>query len=324
MGADASTMDRLPASEAFRRLLAEACHSEQARVDALVALAQRTIFAAVWAGPREDIRTLSNTLQVSVMPLYTQAELLAEAARRYGWQEPDGHVEMRELSAPAALRQALSRQVDLVAIDLGQPHAMELTQDEVEALVRGAKVDSEGPFAAAGRVTSELMDAVRRSTPPPGGLPPITLQSDRPPASRATPPPRIPTLRPSGPVVTAQPATAQPAPAPLPLSTEGLSLHPADRPLPEIVLTALADRLRELPEVEWAAACAGRCDDGPPRPLIALRVDPGYRERVPSIAAAVHETGHAASLQLDTVLLDDADLMRQAREQGEIFYPWRS
>lgn len=317
-------MDRIPASEAFRRLLAEACHSEQARVDALVALSQRTIFAAVWAGPREDIRTLSNTLRVTVMPLYTEADLLVEAARRYGWQKPDGTVEMRELSAPAALRQALSRQVDLVAIDLGQPHAMELTQDEVEALVRGAKLDSDGPFAAAGRVTNELMEAVRRSTPPPGGLPPITLQSDHPPVSRASPPPRIPTLRPSGPVMRAQPAVEQAAPAPVPLSADGLSLHPAEPPLPEIVLTALADRLRELPEVEWAAACTGRREDGIPRPLIALRVDPGYRDRVPSIATAVHETGRAASLQLDTLLLDDTDLMRQAREQGEVFYPWRS
>ena len=81
--------------------------------------------------------------------------------------------------------------------------------------------------------------------------------------------------------------------------------------------------LREYPEVEWA--CAMHASRGPtaPVPTIGLRVDAGFRQRVNELVSSLRRTGDAHGAGLDVILLDDAALMRSARGQGLVFYPWR-
>ena len=59
------------ATIAFRRVLAEATAGEQARVDALVVLAQRTLFIATWPAPNQVARTLTNSDGETALPLFT-------------------------------------------------------------------------------------------------------------------------------------------------------------------------------------------------------------------------------------------------------------
>ncbi len=159
------------ATVAFRRLLAEANSNEQTRVDALVVLAQRTVFAATWPGQGQAVRTLTNREGETAMPLFTGHELLEETARRFGWMNPDGSLSCRELGAREALRHALGRGVHFVVLDMGSDHAVEFAREEIEPLLQLQNQKSGGgPFAAAGEPQAAILDAVRRSTrPPPSG-----------------------------------------------------------------------------------------------------------------------------------------------------------
>src|SRR4051794_12540565 len=105
------------ATIAFRRVLAEANAGEQARVDALVVLSQRTVYAATWPGQNQAARTLTNSEGESALPLFTGMDVLDATATRFGWRNADGSLQFRELGAREALRHALARGVHFVVID---------------------------------------------------------------------------------------------------------------------------------------------------------------------------------------------------------------
>src|SRR5690348_1241890 len=107
---------------ALRRLLAEAGSGGQAKLDALTALSQRTLFVPTWGG--DELRTVSSSNGVSALAVYLDEAALNDASVRFGWAAPDGSVPHKELGARAALGHALAQNL-LLIVDLGLPHALE-------------------------------------------------------------------------------------------------------------------------------------------------------------------------------------------------------
>jgi hypothetical protein len=153
------------ATIAFRRVLAEANVGEQARVDALVVLSQRTVYAATWPGQNQAARTLTNSEGESALPLFTGLDVLETTATRFGWRDADGSLQFRELGAREALRHALARGVNFVVVDIGCEHSVEFAREELEPLMQLQNLrGGTGPFAATGERQAAILDAVRRSS----------------------------------------------------------------------------------------------------------------------------------------------------------------
>lgn len=295
---------------AFRRLLADASAGEQAKVDALLALVQRTVFVATWPGQPDGFRTLVNADGDAALPMFTGLDELGVAANRFGWVESDGSVPHREVGSREALRHVVAQNLSFAVVDIASSHALEIARGEVEPLLTpAARRESSGPFAGVGRLSSTVMRAVRL-TPSPGSIQKSDLQ----------PSPRTP---PAGLVVD---AAGQVVPAP-PSATFGsgstVALHALRETPSDDLLDALSNVLRSYPEIEWAAFCSASRGPATPLPTIGLRVDTGFRSRVGEIIAAVRKTGTEQGASLDVLLLDDPELMRTARNEALVFYPWR-
>lgn len=312
---------------ALYRLLAEAAtHGGQAKVDALLALIQRTVFVVPWGAGAEGYRTLVNSQGVAALPVFTERDQLEAAARRYGWLAADGSAPAVEVGARQALHYARAQSLAFVVVDIAADHALEVSREELEPLISpAARRESSGPFAGAGRISSTLMRAVRpnRSTTPiPGSLeapiraptpPPGSLPAARPRSS----PGEVPAATGSSPGTVRRPSGAlleEPTAAGTVLPSTRVAA-PAS-PVDEALLEALEPVLRAYPEIEWA--CIGTAASGQ---VIGLRVDPRVRQRVEEIAAHIAST--AAPAPLPVVLLDDAQDMRAARSDALVFYPWR-
>src|SRR5689334_17850537 len=163
-----------PILTAFRRLLVDAAAGGQSKVDALVALSQRTVWVATWPGGGEGYRTLTNSSGSAALPIFTTESMLEEAARRYGWMNPDGSIPSREVGARDALRHAIAHNLQFVVVDIGEPHSLEVERAGLEPLLsRRSRSGDSGPYAGTGRLSSELIQAVR-PTPPPGSIPAAT------------------------------------------------------------------------------------------------------------------------------------------------------
>lgn len=152
---------------ALHRLLKEAGRGGQAKVDALLALSQRTVFASPWLHGIAGFRTLASEDGTVALPVFTERVYLQETAHRYGWVGSDGRIPSVEIGARKAFLEVQSGVVGFVVVDIGREHALELSRDELEPLFEGSP-DSAGPFAGAGRVSSSLMERVRATKPPSG------------------------------------------------------------------------------------------------------------------------------------------------------------
>ena len=149
---------------ALYRLLAEGAQGGQAKVDALLALMQRTVFVVPWGAGAEGYRTLVNSQNVVALPVFTERDQLETAARRYGWLAADGSAPAVEVGARQALHYARSNQLAFVVVDIAADHALEVSREELEPLLTpAARRESSGPFAGAGRISSTLMRAVKPS-----------------------------------------------------------------------------------------------------------------------------------------------------------------
>lgn len=298
-----------PQLAAFRRLLADAHRGGQSKVDALLALAQRTVFVVPWPSGIEGWRTLVNRDGVAALPIFTDAAELEEASRRFGWLDARGEAPRAEVGARAAFNYAVRENLSYVVVDIAAQHALELTREEYEPLLTSAaRRDSAGPYAGAGKLSSSLIRAVR-PTPPPGSLQAAS-------ASEIPPPPSTPGFTVStGFNPSASAATFG--------GGASVSLSPLTSEPPDELLDALAGVLRGYPEVEWA--CLVNASRGPsaPVPAVGLRIDGSFRQRVNEIVGEVRRAADARGAGLDVLLLDDASLMRTARGQGLVFYPWR-
>jgi SseB protein N-terminal domain len=401
------------ATIAFRRVLAEANAGEQARVDALVVLSQRTVYAATWPGQNQAARTLTNSEGESALPLFTGMDVLDTTATRFGWRNADGSLQFRELGAREALRHALARGVHFVVVDIGCEHSVEFAREELEPLLQlQSQRNGTGPYAATGERQAAILDAVRRSSskPPRSSALPANSQGVLPVndapfpehhtgrdvrQTRPSPPmaaaaarkrPASQPMLPAVSVPTAadarsntgavrdarmnldvsrearlnaeaarfnaespssslgRPATGSHGQPPESLEFGKVARHDPNKPEPrddeptvaersasdkalappkqalaDELLRGIAGGLRAFPEVEWACVLS----DGSDIPLIALRVDPSFLNRVADITDAILGVGDKHATVLQVMLLNNQDLVKNARRHGKAFYPWR-
>jgi hypothetical protein len=199
-------------NEALKRLLADASQGGQSKVDALIALSQRTLWVVPWDGV-EGYRTLVNSTGLAALPVFTSEAELNEAAQRFAWLSPAGTVNHKEIGARAAFGYAHEKNLGFVVVDITSEHSLEISRDELTPLLTQNRRESAGPFAAAGRIESSLMAAVSRKsepgmtavrapTPPPGAVAAV-----RPP----TPAAGVPAVRAPTPVPGGLPAASPPS-----------------------------------------------------------------------------------------------------------------
>lgn len=298
--------DDAKTNEALVRLLKDAGDGGQAKVDALVALSQQTVFVATWGGSSTGFRTLLNSSREAALPIFTSESELDTAARRYGWLDPQGNVSMREVGAREALHHAVAQEVAYVVVDIAADHSVEISPEEIEPLMSpAARRDSSGPFAVVGKVSDSVRKAVDSKLPP-------SMDGTGTGAN-----PRVP----AGPGAPTTGTTGT-------LPTEGLGTGPLEKVslhappmMPEdATFDAVSEVLRRYPEVEWASIVGTAAQNSP---LIGLRIDTAYRARVDEIVGHIKASAEATGVAVGTVLLDNAEVMRRARQEGVVFYPWR-
>ncbi len=305
---------------AFRRLLQEGVQGGQAKVDALVALSQRTVFVAAWTEGGDDFRTLINSNGQNALPLFTDKAQLMEASRKLGWLGPDGTVPHREIGARGAFRYLASHDLGFLIIDIAAEHSLEAERNEIEPLLTATKRQSTpGPFAAVGRISETMLQAVKAAPRPPAvvvvepptGLPPGALDTSSGSAS--------------APVAAAPVAAAPVAASPMTFGSGAGSvvIQPLGEPPTDELLDALGKVLRGFPEVEWASFFLASRGPTDARPTVGLRVDTSYRERLPDIINGLRECGDAMGASIDTMLLDDPAVVRAARSEAVVFFPFR-
>lgn len=304
---------------AFRRLLSEAASGGQTKVDALVALTQRTVIVPTWTPYGDDFRPLLSSDGQNALPLFTSMDQLEEAARRFGWMQPDGSVAHQEVGSRAAFRHALANRLQFIVLDITAAHALEIAREEIEPLLDSrSHSDSAGAFAAVGRISDQMLKAVRPSSIP--AAPPV----DAIPVPTAMPSSAVmaPISSPTPPSSTELMAPHTPAPissdASVPLEIIELTAEPN-----EAVLDSITAVLRGFPEVEWAAFAMARRGQAAPSPVIGLRIDANYRARVVEIFDTVQRAGAKVGLDAQVLLLDEKKLVQSVRAHSIVFFPWR-
>ena len=282
--------------QAFRRLLADAQEGGQAKVDALVALAQRRVLVATWSDESEDYRTLVNSDGQSALPLFTDEAEMREAARRFGWLEDDeAPIPHRHIDARAALQHLAAHGRDYLVIDITSDHSLEAERSELEPLLQArGRPDETGPFAAVGRVGSSMLQVVRASSVPPGGGVPMGGTD----------------------------AEASAAASSGLVACDRLRAFDLPGDPPDALLEELSALLRGYPEVEWALFLLATPDTAPPGPVLGLRVDRAYRSRLDELVAALAGIQHEG-MPVRATLLDGPAELRAVRPKGLHFYPFR-
>jgi len=258
---------------------------------------------------------------VAALPIFSVRAELEEAARRYGWLAADGAAPRAEIGARKALHYAIEQNLTYVVVDIAAEHALELGRAEFEPLLTpAARRESQGPYAAAGKISSKLIRAI---TPPPGTIkaplpiePPTSVPG---PAAPASSPPPASSASGSGFTVTKDfdPNAAATFGGGTSVTVSELSQVPEDA-----LYDALTVVLRGYPEIEWASLCNAARGPSAPVPTVGLRVDTSFRQRMNDIIADIRKAGDMNGAALDVLLLDDPALMRTARAAG-VFYPWR-
>lgn len=297
---------------ALRTALAAAARDPTQRARAIAALRGAELWAAVWPTDPSLLRTLTSSTGVTALPLFSDERGLADAALRYAWAAPDGETPQRELPLWEALRLAKRQKTQLVVIDVGSDHALELDEGDMELL--SAAPSTKPP--SHHKVPSSMKV---RSTPPPPSDNVVRRASGRPADSQGQSAGSYSPLRPRS--VTPMPeahAIAATFGATPTATMQALEAAPQEE-----LLEALSDVLREYPEVEWACLVTASRADSRQAPSVAMRIDPQVRSNVPEITRRLREVAAALGVRHDVLMLDTHEQMKQARHLGTPFYPWR-
>ena len=123
----------------------------------------------------------------------------------------------------------------------------------------------------------------------------------------------------AGTVAAVQPAQEPEEPPSRDSGIERRDLRAPEAALDDAVLSQVADALRNYPEIEWACEVS----DGGEAQVIGMRIASTFLTRVPEIKTAVAKVGKAHGAALVVLVLDDPQQMREARTQGNLFFPWR-
>jgi hypothetical protein len=122
---------------------------------------------------------------------------------------------------------------------------------------------------------------------------------------------------------TESPATQRPARVAAPSIGDGIKLVAVRYAPDEALLKSLADILRGYFEIEWASYCEVARPAGDPTPAIGLRITDNYRDNVTAIIKDLCEAGRTHDVEIDVLLIDGHDMLRKARENAVVFYPWK-
>lgn len=315
---------------ALHRLLVDASLGGQARVDAVVALAQRTIWVVPWPDPSQGWRTLINGDGKAALPVFTDRRQLETAAARFGWLGPDQRALAAEVGSREAFRYARDKDLAFVVVDIADAHSLEISREELMPLLTPAARRQTGPFAGTGRVSSHLLAAAGSQTPAPmaavgssPGLPRslavrMTPAPGSVPAVRMTPPPgalkAVQAIAPSEPRAAASGSSPGTVGGGTPAAIRAsIRLAPPASQVDDAFLDGLEAVLRDYPEVEWA--CLGIAHG---ELAVGIRIDARVRGRLDALAAGLGRAGVAA-----LVTLDDASHQKAARSEALMFFPWR-
>ncbi|MCA9582009.1 MAG: SseB family protein [Myxococcales bacterium] len=310
---------------AFRRLLHDAAEGGQAKVDALVALSQRSVWVATWTSLGDDYRTLVNSNGLSALPVFTSKDELHESAQRFGWLTAKGSVPSKEVGSREVMRHALAHNLEFIVVDIASDHAFEIERAEVEPLLRTSRGHhASGPYAGVGRISSDMIRAVKPSSRPPlsaasnGSVPAPIPRGGPVPLVDGTPEARFSANNTKASVPPPGPTRDRDSAGQVSVQITALQSEPSDA-----LVGALSPLLRGFPEVEWAALCLVTRGGSGPLPHVGLRVDASFRERVAEIGTLLRRAGEEQGTELGILLLDDPEAMRTARSDGFLFYPWK-
>lgn len=193
-----TTTNASQALAAFVRLLLHARAGGQAKVDALLALSQRTLYVPRKLDGSEGFAALVNENGDWALPVFTSLEQLNAAADVFGWRQQDHSVPHDEVGARRAVHYALNEGASYMVIDAIAAHALEASREELKPLVSTQnRSDAFGPYAGVGRISSSILEATRpsdessasrKSSKPPIAAPRIS----RPSAEPSFAPPKLP------------------------------------------------------------------------------------------------------------------------------------
>ena len=192
------------------------------------------------------------------------------------------------------------------------------------------------PKSALPEASRRDEDALEDSIHPASSSAP-KLNSDAPTAPGAS---RMPStesakldLPPIGPIG-APPAVAEPPQTDQRLRTEkpriaapsigdGIKLVPISEAPHDVLLASLSKVMRGYFEIEWGSYCEVARPGGPPSAAVALRIADTYRDNVTAIIKDLCEAARKHDVEIDVLLIDGHDMLRKARENAFVFYPWK-
>jgi len=103
------------------------------------------------------------------------------------------------------------------------------------------------------------------------------------------------------------------------LKTQGKTLDAPKLKLEDKLRLGISAALRAFPEVEWACVAS----DESAIPVIGVRVDPSFLNRVAEITDAILGAAEKQGVELQVLLLNNTELVKSAHKNGHAFYPWR-
>ncbi len=293
---------------ALKAALAAAARDPSLRARAVAALRNAELWVATWPTDPTYLRTLTNSDGVTALPLFSEERELHDASQRYAWLNVEGQAPRRTIALWEALRAAKVQKAQMLVIDIGTEHALELDEGDMDLL--SAPPSSKPPQRA-----QKL-----RSTPPPADAAAVPRASARPTTSTEGPG--------SGTYSPLRPRTVTPNPDAHTVSatfgaTPTATMQALGTPPSDELLDELAEVLREFPEVEWACLVNGARADHKQSESVALRIEPAFRKNLDEIAQRLREIGSHRHATYDVLVLDTPEQMKQARHIGLPFYPWR-
>lgn len=318
--------------QAFRRLLLSANDDAQARVDAVVALSQRTLLVATFTSPMtpQAYRTLRREDQSEAIAVFTDRLYLEKTATRLQWHDASSV----EVGAPYLFRWMKNHHIDCLWVDPGEPHSTAFVLEEMEPLIpQPGRHEPAGPFASAGalpeqvkaqvrakrlvRRTLELKDSFENE------MADGRLQSGAR-VSSMPPPPSESGHKP--------PVRKKHSLEELVEQSTGSELIPLMEPMQNpphpAVLEAWWQVLEQYPEVEWACYASLITHEANAQTyhpvVLGLRIDKNYRVRVNEIAKACMQAVVHVYPKLTVVFIDSMGALEQAKNYATVFYPWKT
>lgn len=297
---------------ALKQALVAALRDPAQRARAVVSLRGAELWAATWPNDPSFLRTLTSSDRVTALPLFSDERELDDASTRYGWLGVDGQVQRRLVHISEAVRAARQLRAHVLVIDPASEHAFELDDGDMELIASAPS--TRPPTGSEFPRTKKL----RSTPPPPHDGAEVQRATGRPPGQDGGGSGHYSPLRPTS--VTADHEQGLSATFG---ATPTATMLALDEAPPDEMLEELTGVLRNYPEVEWAClVTAARADHGP-KPSAALRIEPAFRKNLVEITDKIRELSQQHGKLYDVLMLDTPEQMKQARNIGLPFYPWR-